>query len=232
VEKIRFVCATRGSSEEFFSSSLLGRSLLNFRSFPIGQPIEVKLFQNNTTGLPAVYNTAIDESRSDPGILIFCHDDLMLCDYFWVDRLLQAFREFQIVGLCGNRRRLPRQPSWRYLDERFTSDTFENFSGVVGHGEGLPKLTQLSIYGPPGVEVKLLDGMLLAVRSESLLSTELRFDPQFGFHFYDLDFCRQAELRGLKMGTCAMSVVHGSAGRLGTPVWAAAYQTYLRKYGE
>jgi len=30
------------------------------------------------------------------------------------------------------------------------------------------------------------------------------FDPRFQFHFYDLDFCRQAEQRGLKMGTWAL----------------------------
>jgi GT2 family glycosyltransferase len=118
-----------------------------------------------------------------------------------------------------------------YIDERFTSDSYENFSGVVGHGEGLPQLRQLSIYGPPGLPVKLLDGLFLAVRSSMLSKHELRFDPQFDFHFYDMDFCRQAEMRGLRMGTCPISVVHRSAGQLGTPAWSAGYARYLRKYG-
>lgn len=231
MEKIKFVCATRGSSEEFFAAAL-GRSLLNFRSYPAGQPIEVRLFQNNTAGLSSAYNVAIEESKADPAILVFCHDDLLLCDFFWVERLLESLRAFQIVGLSGNRRRVPRQPSWMYLDDRFTRDDFENFSGVVGHGEGLPNLKQLSVYGPPGLEVKLLDGVMLAVRSHVLLDTALWFDPQFDFNFYDMDFCRQAELRHLKMGTCAISVVHQSPGRLGTPAWLAAYEKYLRKYGE
>jgi hypothetical protein len=42
---------------------------------------------------------------------------------------------------------------------------------------------------------------MLAARSNTLAEKGLRFDPLFDFHFYDLDFCRQAELRKLRMGT-------------------------------
>jgi hypothetical protein len=232
VEKIKFVCATRLSSEEFFATSALGRSLLNFREFPKGQPIELRLFQKNTESLPVVYNTAIEEARSDPAILVFIHDDVLLCDFYWAQHLLEALDRFQLVGLSGNRRRVPGQPSWMYVDEHFTRDDPGNFSGVVGHGEGMPNLQQLSVYGPPLQEVKLLDGVMLAMRSRLLLESGLRFDPQFDFDFYDLDFCRQAEARGIRMGTCAISVVHQSAGRLGKPHWRENYGKYRRKYGE
>ena len=77
-----------------------------------------------------------------------------------------------------------------------------------------------------------MDGVLLAIRSQTLIERGLRFDPRFQFHFYDMDFCRQAELRQLRMGTCAMSLVHASAGELGSPGWFAAYREYLAKYGE
>lgn len=230
MEKIKFVCATRLSSEEFFATSALGRSLLNFREFPKGQPIDVRLFPKNTQGLPTAYNLAIEESRPDPAILVFIHDDVLLCDFYWAQHLLEALERFQVVGLCGNKRRVPGQPSWMYLDDRFTRDDFSNFSGVIGHGEGLPGLRELSVYGPPLRECKLLDGVLLAARSRVLLETDLRFDPQFDFDFYDLDFCRQAEARGIRMGTCAISVVHQSHGRLGSPAWRENYARYRRKY--
>jgi len=119
-----------------------------------------------------------------------------------------------------------------YLDDQFRRDSGENLSGVIGHGRGFPDLTQLSVYGPPGLEVKLLDGVLLAIRCETLLSHELRFDPKFEFHFYDMDFCRQAERRGLRMGTFAVSMIHASAGELGGKAWLASYHRYLEKYGE
>ena len=230
--KMRLVCATRETSEGFFAHTPLGRSLPYYRTFPKRQPIELRLFKSNTEGLPAVYNIAIEEAQSDPAILIFIHDDVYLNDFYWATHLLEALKVFDIVGLAGNKRRLPGQVSWMYLDEQFTCDHFDNLSGVLGHGEGFPNLTQLSVYGDPGQEVKILDGVLLAMRSETLIDRDLRFDPQFDFDFYDLDFCRQAELRHIKMGTWAISAIHASAGKLGLDSWRAACQKYRAKYGE
>jgi hypothetical protein len=231
-DKIRFVCATRLSNQDFFSKAPLGRSLPVYRTFPRRQCIELRLFANNQQGLSSLYNIAIEEARSDPAILIFVHDDVYLSDYYWAEHLHEALSAFDLVGLAGNRRRVVRQASWMYLDDHFTCDNYDNLSGVLGHGEPFPNLRQLSVYGEPGQEVKLLDGVLMAIRSQTLIEQELRFDPQFTFHFYDLDFCRQAELRQLRMGTWAISIVHASAGQLGGDSWRAAYRDYLAKYGE
>lgn len=231
-EKIRLVCATRESQEQFFKKSPLGRSLPFYRMFPPGRRIELRLFKENAEGLPSVYNTAIEESKVDPAILVFTHDDVYLSDYYWAERLLDGLRLFDIVGLAGNRRRAPGQASWMYLNGEFTRDRDENLSGVIGHGEGFPNLIELSVYGPPGQQVALLDGVLLAVRSDVLIESGLRFDTRFSFDFYDMDFCRQAELRGLRMGTWPISIIHGSAGNLGGTAWRAAYRHYLVKYDE
>jgi tetratricopeptide (TPR) repeat protein len=231
-EKIRLVCATRLSSQDFFSQSPLGRSLPAYRTFPRDQSIELRLFADNRAGLSGLYNTAIEEARTNPAILVFIHDDVYLSDYYWADHLQESLRSFELVGLAGNRRRVARQPSWMYLDAQFTRDEPAYLSGVLGHGKPFPDLAELSVYGEPRQEVKLLDGVLLAIRSQLMIERELRFDPRFQFHFYDLDICRQAELRGIKMGTCAVSVVHASIGRLGTPAWRAAYDDYCAKYNE
>jgi len=230
--KIRFVSATRLSTDQFFAKAALGRSLPFYRTFPKQQHIELRLFANNTQGLPAIYNIAIEEARIDPAILIFIHDDVYLSDYYWAERLLEALTHFDLVGLAGNRRRVPRQASWMYLDDQFTRDNDDNLSGVIGHGEPFPNLKELSVYGEPGQEVKLLDGVMLAVQSRTLIEKDLRFDPRFQFHFYDMDFCRQAETKGIRMGTSAISLVHASAGVLGVESWRIAYQDYLAKYGE
>ena len=229
---IRLVCATRHTRTEFFAKSPLGRSLPLYQNFPRHQRIELRLFANNAVGLPSVYNIAIEEARQAPAILVFIHDDLHLSDYFWADRLREGLDHFDIVGLAGNKRRVARQTSWMYLDKEFNADSFDNLSGVLGHGEGFPNLTQLSVYGEPCQEVKLLDGVLIAVRSEILIEKDLRFDEQFTFDFYDLDFCRQAEARAIRMGTWAISAIHASAGKLGGCDWQIAYKQYLSKYGE
>jgi len=231
-EVIRFVCATRVSQDEFFRTAPLGRSLPLYQGYPRNQVIELRLFADNRAGLPSVYNIAIEEARSKPAILVFIHDDVFLSDYHWATHLHTALGRFQIVGLAGNRRRVSGQASWMYLDGQFTRDNYDNLSGVIGHGASFPGLRQLSIYGAPGQEAKLLDGVMLAARSQLLIQRELRFDPRFQFDFYDMDFCRQAEARGIRMGTWPISIIHGSAGKLGGPGWRSAYADYLAKYNE
>jgi len=206
----------------------LGRSLAVQRH---ARPPELLLFDNNTTGLSALYNAAIEQAAGSPAILVFVHDDVSINDFFWTERIHEALQQFDIIGLAGNRRRSPQQPAWAFATPQFAWDTPEYLSGSVGHGKGVAS-DGVSYFGPVGVECKLLDGLMLVADSTRLIESGVRFDEQFEFHFYDMDFCRQAELKGLKMGTWPISVVHESAGAFNTPVWRAAYERYLRKYGE
>jgi hypothetical protein len=104
--KIKLVVATRESREDFFVNTATGRSLaFNAPSF-----IDLHLYPNNTRGLSSIYNEVIMESKNDPATLVFAHDDLHLLDFFWFFRVIDGLENFCIVGLAGNRRRVPRQP--------------------------------------------------------------------------------------------------------------------------
>lgn len=222
--KFRIVCATRETIDGFHANTALGRSLSLYESL-----YELRLFPSNTTGLPLAYNTAIRESVTDPAILIFVHDDVHLLDFYWPTRIYQGLAKFDILGLAGNRRRVDRQPAWRYVDDKFTPDSRDNLSGVVAHGRNWPA-DQIAAYGPPGHEVKLLDGVMLAAHSTTLIGKNLLFDEAFDFHFYDLDICRTAEQRGLRMGTWGISIMHESNGAFDTPTWRQGYERYLAKW--
>ncbi len=224
--KIRFIVATREKRENFFTRTAMGRSL-SLYNFPF---VELHLRDQNRIGLPAIYNQAIEESKSSPAILVFAHDDVHLCDFFWPNQIISALDKFQLVGLAGNKSRVPNQPSWAFIDTKFTWDSKENLSGVVAHGRGFPPVN-LSIYGDPCQEVKLLDGLMLVARSETLINSGLRFDEKFGFHFYDMDLCREAEVKGIKMGTWSISAIHESGGGFGSESWNASYEKYLGKWG-
>ena len=65
-----------------------------------------------------------------------------------------------------------------------------------------------------------------------LLDRNVRFDEQFTFDFYDMDFCRTAEQCGLRVGTWPIAITHASLGGLGTPSWSAAFRRYLEKWSE
>jgi hypothetical protein len=224
--KFRVVVATRVPESEFSTGTALGRSLALF-PYPF---VELRLFAANRNGLPALYNRALREAATDPAILVFVHDDVAFQDFYWPSHLIEALRMFDVVGLAGNTRRVPAQPAWRFLNDRWEKDERANLSGMVAHGKAWPP-DYVSYYGPPYQEVKLLDGLLLAAPSDKLLARGMTFDERFDFHFYDLDFCRQAEVHGLSLGTCSVSVLHASDGQFGTPPWRAAYARYLEKWG-
>jgi GT2 family glycosyltransferase len=224
---IRVVCATRLRREEFFGNSPTGRSLAALR---ITSPIELALYATNTAGLGEVYNQAIEQCAAQPRILVFVHDDCLIADFYWAERVRQGLREFEIVGVVGNRRRVPRQRSWIILDSSGRQDDPINLSGAVGQGLHFPP-QRLDVFGAARLECKLLDGVFLASSSETLHARGLRFDPRFSFHFYDMDFCRSAEQLGCRMGTIPLSLVHASEGAL-DDAWMSAYRAYLAKWSE
>lgn len=225
MKPIRIVCGTRVSEQEFSTKTALGRSLLIHQA---ANPVEIRLFAENKQGLSTIYNRAIDEARDNPAILVFVHDDVHLCDFLWSERLREGVVAFDVVGLAGNTRRVEGQPAWAFVDDRFTWDQACHLSGLVGHGNSFP--CSVSNFGPVPQPCKLLDGLLLAVDSERLEQAHVRFDEQFEFHFYDMDFCRSAELNGLSMGTWPLSVVHESGGAFGTPAWRESFGRYQDKY--
>ena len=74
------------------------------------------------------------------------------------------------------------------------------------------------------------DGLFLAVHSDTLRAKHVEFDERFDFHFYDMDFCREAEAKGLRLGTWTVSVIHESGGNFASESWRAAYGRYLAKW--
>lgn len=225
-KRIRVVCATRVSREDFFERTALGQSLKLYQSL---LPFELDLYEWNSQGLPVVYNRSIESARDRPVVLMFVHDDVYLSDFFWYEKVLQGLARFHLIGVAGNRRRLPRQPSWAFANDRFVWDEREHLSGVVGHGRGFP-CDNIMFYGHSGQSCKLLDGLLLAVEGQTLHAQDIRFDSRFKFHFYDMDLCRQFEMKGLAMGTWPIGVIHRSLGPMGVPAWREGWALYCGKY--
>ena len=223
---ITFVSATRATSQEFWGKSALGISLNRLR---FDQRFNARITFENKLPLPTVYNYAI--TAADPeDMLIFVHDDVWLDDYFLGDRVVEGLKAFDVIGIAGNRRRVASQPSWIFKNMELVADGFENLSGAIAHGplQGAP----ISFYGVTPVACELLDGLFLAVSRSTLIKNSLFFDPQFSFHFYDLDFCRNAKKCGLQLGTWPICITHQSGGSFGSPVWQSMARLYFHKWGE
>jgi hypothetical protein len=221
---INLVSATRHNAIDFYERSPLGRSLRTYAAFGVKSII----FFENQRGLGACYNEAVDRIENDDEIIVFVHDDVTLADFFWVDKLCFGFSKFEVLGLAGNKRRVARQPAWAFVDDKFTWDDRANLSGIVGHGHGFP--CKLSVYGDVMQPLKLLDGVLLAMKKKTLVANGVKFDEQFKFNFYDMDICRQFEAKNISMGTVPLGIIHASEGVFGGMEWRADYETYLEKW--
>lgn len=223
--RVELVCATRMTEDAFWTSSALGRSLC--MTSHEGRLV-TRISYENRRGLPEVYNESID-ADNDHDILVFLHDDLWLQDLFFVERILQGLAQFDVIGLAGNTRRYPGQVGW-CLNPQGEMDVGQ-MSGVIGHGP-VPFQGETTVFGPAPQPCELLDGVLLAARKRVLRERGVRFDPRFRFHFYDMDFCRQARARALRLGTFLMSVTHQSGGDISNADWQASRSAYLAKWGD
>lgn len=226
ISSICFVSATRYTESDFWRKSALGRSSAVWRK---DSNVWFDVVCQNSDGLSAVYNKAVENSKPVDAY-VFLHDDLWLSDHQLLQKIRLALRRFDVLGLAGNRRRVPRQPAWLFSHrdgDEFVWDS--NFlSGVVDHGS--PGRVQSMEYGPSPAICELLDGLFLAVRGDVMRESVLRFDEIFRFHFYDMDFCRSARQAGLTLGTWPIDVIHESKGGFGGEEWERQYQVYLQKW--
>lgn len=223
--RLEIVSATRLTEDEFWNSSALGQSL---SCLGYDGRIVTRIAYRNRRGLSDIYNAAIQTPQVHE-VLLFVHDDVWLHDFFFIDRIVEALETYDVIGLAGNRRRTHRQITWFSKGDTLEPN-LECLSGVVGHGktamEGAPKA-----FGVVPAECEFLDGFFLAARKNTLVKHGLTFDPRFAFHFYDMDFCRTARSKQLRLGTCRISATHQSVGNFASPEWCAGRDAYLAKWG-
>lgn len=224
-QSICFVAATRLNEKDFWSKSLLGRSLrLRLNQKTITSHIAFE----NTRGLPEVYNEAIRDERAD--ILVFLHDDVWLEDTQLTQKIRAALRFNDVVGVAGNIRRVAGQPAWLFLqgpNGKLETDR-ANQSGSIKHGT--PSNHTTAYFGPHPASCELMDGVFLAASQKNLISSKVAFDPIFSFHFYDMDFCRTARAAGLTLTTWPIDLIHKSSGNFSGESWARMKTEYFKKW--
>lgn len=224
-KSIAIVSATRLSENDFWSHSALGLSLK--RHLQRDARLSVDIAFENARGLSVLFNDCIDQAEDD-AILVFIHDDVWIDEANFSDAVIAGLENFDVIGVAGNRRRVPGQPAWAFIDAQFTWDDKSNLSGHVAHGKNA--FGQISDFGAVPAECELLDGVFLATKKTSLKLNKVRFDARFDFHFYDMDFCRSARKAGLRLGTWPVKLTHQSGGAFGSPHWTEKYQCYLNKW--
>jgi hypothetical protein len=230
---IHFICATPWDAGEFMRRSTLYQYVDMLDRLRRGT-VQSHVFHENTKGLGAVYNGAIDffaqEIETDPGkILVFLHHDVQVDDINLPAKLMQS--KFDIIGLAGAVQLHRVSPIlWHHIPAHSGDTPQKNWSGAVAHRGPNGDVWQTP-FGIFGKSCEVIDGLFIAVKLKRLIETGVRFDEQFDFHFYDLDFCLTAREAGLTIGTEAVWVIHEGLGEWDVPEWHANEERFMKKWG-
>jgi Glycosyltransferase like family len=161
---------------------------------------------NNTVSIAKIYNSYIESYKNKDCILVLAHDDVLITDKNWINKVKQGLEKYDIIGLAGGSNAAIRQPClWHLMCPR------ETHSGTVGHT--IDNKIFKTHFGKPG-RVLLLDGLFLAFNPKKIFEAGVKFDESCAskFHFYDIDFSLQCNKAKLKLGTFNIDVVHASPG--------------------
>jgi hypothetical protein len=167
---------------------------------------EVNIYENDgVSSLTEIYNIGLKESKNE--IVVFMHDDLILETPNMTPKIVKLFEkhsEYGIIGIAGT----DKLTSGRWWDNR------ENMFGIVGHiHEGKRHVNHYSkgVFNDVLKDVVIVDGLFFAVHKGRI---KKEFNEQFeGFHFYDISFCVENFLEGVKIGlTTKLGVTHKSIG--------------------
>lgn len=181
------------------------------------------VYENNGEfSLPILYNKGLDESTND--IVVFMHDDIIIETDSVTRKIIKLFEnnpQHGIIGLAGTDDLV----SGMWWQKR------EKMYGQVKHQhEGKTwKNTYSNGFGDNLKDVVCVDGLFFAVHKKRIKE---RFDEDFkGFHFYDIPFCVQNFINGVKVGvTTKIMVIHKSIGQVNKK-WEINKLLFESKYG-
>jgi hypothetical protein len=169
---------------------------------------QILIYENNgEKSLTQIYNLGLKESEND--IVVFMHDDLILETSNMTPKIVKMFEkhtDYGIIGIAGTDN-LTSGVWWQNRDNMF---------GIVGHiHQGKRHVNKYSkgVFNDVLKNVVVVDGLFFIVHKNRI---KKEFNEQFdGFHFYDISFCVENHLEGVKVGlTTKFEVTHKSIGEV------------------
>ena len=170
---------------------------------------------NNTMTLTEFGNFGIKTCKDEYDYLILMHADVDLSIYDFVKHLVEVNGKYDIVGVAGTKKLFISQSplTWFTGSHKFVDDRY----GRITHNHDGMMLESFFNRKKPDVtdtETITIDGLLMCLNKKTMQNEKARFDEQFTYDFYDLDFCINAQVNtDLKIGTFVQPTIHNSLGK-------------------
>lgn len=183
----------------------------------------IEKINNGDKSLAQVYNEILSEAKTD--IVVLCHDDIYFDTSSWYSKLLKHFEksEYGIIGMAGTTS-MPSSGMW--WEDR------KKMVGIVNHESGGKKWESkyADSVGNSILETVIVDGLFIAIHKKRIKKT---FNEEFkGFHFYDIPFCFENHLEGVKVGVITnIRITHKSIGQTNEQ-WEENRKLFEEKYKE
>lgn len=164
--------------------------------------------KNTTKGIGTFLNEKIKEYAAKKDAIVFVHDDVDIISTDIEYQLTEAFKRYDVVGVAGclNPKILDKN-LWHWM-----AQTKENLRGIAGHPCGMQDSFFVTSFGPTPSRVAIIDGVFMAFKLDKVLRTDTKFDEQFLFHHYDIDFSLTCNRNNLKIGVWPILINHQSPG--------------------
>jgi len=181
----------------------------------------IEKVNNGEKSLSQLYNEVLSESKTD--IIVFCHDDIYFDTTGWYHKLMKHFdkSDYGIIGMAGT---TDMPASGRWWEDR------KKMIGIVNHendGKKWESKYSESLNNNIGQTI-IVDGVFIAVDRKKL---KKNFNEEFkGFHFYDIPFCFENHLEGVKVGVITnIRITHRSIGQTNEQ-WEENRKLFSEKY--
>jgi GT2 family glycosyltransferase len=180
----------------------------------------IEVVNNTQKSLTEVYNSILRDSKNN--LVVFIHDDLILPQNF-LKSIIKSFNEtdYGIIGVAG---------TTQLKNGIWWGDRTKMIGRVNHKWEGKTWESKYSYNWKNEIkEVLLVDGLFIGINKEKI---KKGFNESFsGFHFYDIPFCIDNYLQGVKIGvTFDFLVTHKSIGQTNEK-WEESRQKFVKEYG-
>jgi len=165
------------------------------------------------------YNRAAARASGD--VLVFSHDDIELETRDFASRMLAHLDRYDGIGVAGASRVVG--PRWGQAGQRFVHG---HVLHVPPPGRAGVLLMAAGFQAPVCEDIRVLDGVFIAVRRHVWETQRFDADTYDGFHLYDLDFTWRASGAGARLAVPSdLLLLHRSTGR-----YDAAWRRYAREF--